>query len=98
MHGKPIFAIDGGIEMLKMISVNPKSALVTGALSLALALGGTLQAGAGEKPAPKPKMTVTQITQDSAEVNVENAVMIGMIMVMAVTLINTASGGVHSPS
>ena len=60
------------------------------ALGLAAALA--LPAVAGET-APKPKMSVTQITQDAAAVSVEDTVMISMIVIMAVTLIKTATGG-----
>ncbi len=51
-----------------------------------------LPAAAGER-APKPRMTVTQITQDAAGTSLSTAVMIGLAVIMAVTLTNGATGG-----
>ncbi len=71
-----------------------RSRLAGAALAAALSLGLAGSALAHEaETAPKPKMTITQITQDAGNASFENTLMIGMIVIMAVTLLNAATGG-----
>ena len=60
------------------------------ALGLAAALA--LPVTAGEQ-APKPRMAVSQITQDAAGADFGNSLMIGLSVIMAVTLVNAGGGG-----
>lgn len=61
----------------------PRTVLAATALSLAFAAPGLAEKA---KPAPKPKMTVTQITQDSAGLEMSTAVIIGLAVIVAVAL------------
>ena len=70
-----------------------RKALAAAALSFALVSAATAPVAADGKKTPKPQMTVTQITQDSAGIDTGTAVLLGLSALILYAILGTVTTG-----